>query len=133
MRVGCHPRSAARDVATHIVSYDELSEAATITTFLRGGLRTGTVNDVALACYKDLDTDGIMDLVARNQRPRGLPSGFKGGIALTDGTIHHEDIRRALGLPRRIPEHRLAGRSSALEDLTGRWAADFLRKRTERS
>jgi uncharacterized protein (TIGR03083 family) len=45
--------------------------------------------------------------VARNQRPRGLPSGFKGGIALTDGTIHHQDIRRALGLPRNIPEHRL--------------------------
>ena len=96
-----------RDVATHIVSYDELSKAATVATFLRGGLRTGRVNDVALARYQDLDTDGIIDLVARNQRPRGLPSGFKGGIALTDGTIHHQDIRRALDLPRSIPEHRL--------------------------
>lgn len=96
-----------RDVATHIVSYDELSKAATVATFLRGGLRTGTVNDVALARYRDLDTDGIVELVARNQKPRGLPSGFKGGIALTDGTIHHQDIRRALGLPRTIPEPRL--------------------------
>ena len=42
--------------------------------------------------------------MARNQRPRGLPSGFKGGIALTDGTIHHQDVRRALGLPRTIPD-----------------------------
>ena len=96
-----------RDVATHIVSYDELTRAATVATFLRGGLRTGTVNDVALARYSDLDTDGILDLVARNLHPRGLPSGFKGGIALTDGTIHHQDIRRALGLPRTIPAHRL--------------------------
>ena len=96
-----------RDVATHIVSYDELSKATTVLTFLRGGLRTGTVNDVALARYKNLDTDGILDLVARNQRPSGLPSGFKGGIALTEETIHHQDIRRALGLPRTIPEHRL--------------------------
>ena len=96
-----------RDVATHIVSYDELSKAATVATFLRGGLRTGKVNDVALARYRDLDTDSIVDLVARNQHPRGLPSGFRGGIALTDGTIHHQDIRRALGLPRTIPEHRL--------------------------
>ena len=96
-----------RDVATHIVSYDELSKAATVATFLRGGLRSGTVNDVALARYRDLDTEGIIDLVARNQHPRGLPSGFKGGIALTDGTIHHQDIRRALDLPRTIPEHRL--------------------------
>ena len=77
-------------------------------TFLRGGLRTGRVNDVALARYQDLDPDSIIALVARHQRPRGLPSGFKGGIALTDGTIHHQDIRRALGLPRPIPEHRLA-------------------------
>jgi uncharacterized protein (TIGR03083 family) len=96
-----------RDVATHIVSYDELSKAATVATFVRGGLRTGKVNEVALTRYRDLDPDGIIDLVARNQRPGGLPSGFKGGIALTDGTIHHQDIRRALGLPRTIPEHRL--------------------------
>ena len=69
-----------RDVATHIVSYDELSKPATVATFLRGGLRTGKVNDVALARYRDLDTDAILDLVARNQYPRGLPSGFQGGI-----------------------------------------------------
>ena len=41
-----------RDVATHIVSYDELSTVATVATFLRGGLRTGRVNDVALARYR---------------------------------------------------------------------------------
>ena len=96
-----------RDVATHIVSYDELSTIETIATFLRGGIRSGQVNDVALARYQDLDTDGIIDLVARHLRPSGLPSGFKGGIALTDGTIHHQDIRRAVGLPRTIPEDRL--------------------------
>ncbi|GAA3700315.1 hypothetical protein GCM10022204_16310 [Microlunatus aurantiacus] len=44
---------------------------------------------------------------AQSLCPRGLPSGFKGGIALTDATIHHQDIRRALGLPRTIPAHRL--------------------------
>ena len=96
-----------RDVATHVVSYDELSKAGTVAIFLRGGLRTGKVNDIALARYRDLDPDGIIELVARNQRPSGLPSGFKGGIALTDGTIHHQDIRRALGLERTIPAHRL--------------------------
>jgi uncharacterized protein (TIGR03083 family) len=96
-----------QDVATHVVSYDELSKATTVATFVRGGLRTGKVNEVALGKYKGLDPNGVIDLVARNQRPRGLPSGFKGGIALTDGTIHHQDIRRALGMPRTIPEHRL--------------------------
>lgn len=96
-----------RDVATHVVSYDELSKISTATTFLRGGLRPAKVNEVALDKYRDLDPDGVIDLVARNQRPRGLPTGFRGGIALTDGMIHHQDIRRALGLPRSIPAHRL--------------------------
>jgi uncharacterized protein (TIGR03083 family) len=100
-------RWRVRDVAAHIVSYDELSALATAGTFLRGGLRTGRVNEVALSRYRHLDRDGILDLVARTQRPRGLPAGFRGGIALTDGTIHHQDIRRALDLPRTIPEHRL--------------------------
>jgi uncharacterized protein (TIGR03083 family) len=101
------PEWRVRDVATHVVSYDQLSRVETVATFLRGGLRTSRVNEVALSRYRDLDPSGIVDLVAGNQRPRGLPSGFKGGIALTDGTIHHQDIRRALGLTRSIPHGRL--------------------------
>lgn len=96
-----------RDVAIHVVSYDELSKTETATTFLRGGLRPAIVNKVAIRRYDGLDPGGIVDLVARNQCPRGLPAGYKGGIALTDGTIHHQDIRRALSLPRTIPAHRL--------------------------
>jgi uncharacterized protein (TIGR03083 family) len=96
-----------RDVATHVVSYDELSKATLATTFLRGALRVSRVNDVALKRYDDLEPDDIIDLVSRNTHPRGLASGFRGGIALTDGTIHHQDIRRALGLARSIPPSRL--------------------------
>ena len=36
-----------------------------------------------------------------------LCAAFGGMIGLVDGTIHHQDIRRALSLPRTIPEHRL--------------------------
>lgn len=96
-----------RDVAVHVVSYEELSAARLAGTFVRGRLRVSSVNDVALTRYRDLDAEGVVDLVARHLRPRGLTSGFGGGIALTDGTIHHQDIRRALGLPRTIPPHRL--------------------------
>lgn len=101
------PDWTARDVALHLVSYEDLAPRQLVATFLRGGLRVGSVNEVALARYRDLSTDAIIDLVERHQRPRGLTSGFKGGIALTDGTIHHQDIRRPLGLTRTIPEHRL--------------------------
>lgn len=96
-----------RDVAAHIVSYDELSHLGLVGTFLRGGPSVAKVNEVALRKYADLDPAGVIDLVSRTQRPRGLTAGFGGGIALTDGTIHHQDIRRALRLPRMIPPARL--------------------------
>jgi len=41
-------RWSVRDVATHIVSYDELSLAGLVGTFLRGGIRVSCVNAVAL-------------------------------------------------------------------------------------
>lgn len=99
-------RWRVRDVATHLVSYDELPARSLVTTFVRGGLRVGGVNSVALRRYQDLEPAAIVELLARNLRPSGLPAGFGGGIALTDGTIHHQDIRRALHLPRTIPAHR---------------------------
>ena len=67
-----------RDVATHVVSYDELSKTQTVATFLRGGLRTGKVNRVALDKYKNLDADQIIDLLARNLRPVWPPIGLQG-------------------------------------------------------
>ncbi len=96
-----------REVATHIISYDELSTPQLVGAFLRGGLRVAQVNEAALKRYADLEPDDIIDLVSRNLRPRGLAAGFGGGIALTDGTIHHQDIRRAVGLPRAIATRRL--------------------------
>ena len=66
-------------------------------------------------------TDGIIDLVARHQRPRGLPSGFQGGIALTDGTIHHQDIGGHSGYRAPFQKHRLVavpGHVAVLEDET---------------
>ena len=101
------PKWRVRDVATHVVSYEELSPPTLVATFLRGGLRVKGVNEVALKRYEHLGPEAVIDLVARNVRPRGLTSGFGGGIALTDATIHHQDIRRALHLPRRIPAARL--------------------------
>lgn len=101
-------RWRVRDVALHVVSYEELSRPQLVGVFLRGGLRVSSVNAVALNRYADLEPNSIIDLLEDNLRPRGLTSGFGGGIALTDGTIHHQDIRRALGLPRTIPASRLA-------------------------
>jgi uncharacterized protein (TIGR03083 family) len=95
-----------RDVAVHVVSYDELSKRELLATFLRGGVRVASVNEVALSRYAQLEPQDVVYLVANCQKPRGLTAGFGGGIALCDGTIHHQDIRRALRLPRAIdPGH----------------------------
>lgn len=96
-----------RDVALHVVSYDELSKRDLAATFVRGGPRVTGINRVALHRYADLNSQAIIDMVARCLRPRGLTAGFNGGIALTDGTIHQQDIRRAIGRPRTIPHERL--------------------------
>lgn len=98
---------SVKDVATHVVSYDELGTRASAMCFLRGGLRPAKINEVALARYQTLSHAQVLDMVSRNQRPRGLTAGFRGGIGLTDSTIHHQDIRRAVGRPRTIPEERL--------------------------
>ncbi len=98
---------SVKDVATHVVSYDELSKPALLGTFVRGGGSLKKVNAVALRRYEGIDSDGVLDLLGRNLRPSGVTAGLGGGIALTDATIHHQDIRRALGLSRNVPQNRL--------------------------
>lgn len=96
-----------REVAAHTVSFDALSWAQTCAAMLKGRLRPGRINDVAMRHYRDHAPDDVVRLVAEHLHPRGFSAGFGGGIALTDGAIHHQDIRRPLGLPRTIPEARL--------------------------
>lgn len=96
-----------RDVVTHMYSYEELSTLGLIGRFVKGPFTRGGVNAVALADYTDRTPEQLVGLVRAHQRPRGLTAGFGGRIALTDGTIHHQDIRRPLGLARQIPTDRL--------------------------
>lgn len=96
-----------RDVVAHVYSYDERSWAATAALFLRGGMRPSRVNDAALRDYRDRTPAELVDLAAACAVPRGLPAGLGAGIALTDGLIHHQDLRRPLGRPRDVPADRL--------------------------
>jgi uncharacterized protein (TIGR03083 family) len=96
-----------RDVVVHVVSYDPLTTRQLGGAFVRGGFRVDRVNDLVLHVYDGLSPASVVDLVARHQRPQGLTAGLGGRIALTDGTIHHQDVRRALDLPRTIPAPQL--------------------------
>jgi uncharacterized protein (TIGR03083 family) len=101
------PAWRVRDVVAHVFSYDELSRRGLIARFIRGPLHRGGANAVGLADYADRTPAELLDLARRCVQPRGLPAGFNSGIALTDGMIHHQDIRRPLGLARTIPADRL--------------------------
>jgi uncharacterized protein (TIGR03083 family) len=100
-------RWRVRDVVAHMFSYDDLGKAGVVGRFLHGGLNPDKVNQVGVDAYADRTPADLLALVRSHQQPRGLTAGFGGRIALTDGVIHHQDIRRSLGLPREIPDDRL--------------------------
>ena len=96
-----------REVAIHTVSYDELSTAGLVGRFLKGRLNTDRINAIGVADYSDRSPEQIAVLIRSYAQPHGLTGGFGGKIALTDGMIHQQDIRRSIGLPRTIDPERL--------------------------
>jgi uncharacterized protein (TIGR03083 family) len=96
-----------REVAIHTVSYDELHTAGLVGRFLKGRLNTDRINAIGVADYGDRSPQQVVALIRANTEPRGLTGGFGGKIALTDGMIHQQDIRRSVGLPRTIDRERL--------------------------
>ena len=119
-----------REVAVHTVSYDELTTAGLVKRFLKGRLSTDGINAVGVADYADRTPEQIVAMIRANTEPHGLTAGFGGKIALADGMIHQQDIRRSLGLPRTIDPERL---QTALDfarfapTLRGAWRARGVR------
>jgi uncharacterized protein (TIGR03083 family) len=94
-----------KDVVAHVVSYEELSPYGLAKRFAKGGVLRA--NEVGVKEFAPMSPQGLTEFLGRHLRPRGLTAGFGGMIALVDGTIHHQDIRRALGRPRTVPVDRL--------------------------
>jgi uncharacterized protein (TIGR03083 family) len=95
------------DVVAHVLSYDELGPRRLASRFVRGRLLVDRVNAVGLSEYAARSPAELVELLRAHLTPRGLPAGMGGAIALTDGLIHQQDIRRPLGRPRAIPADRL--------------------------
>ena len=96
-----------REVAVHTVSYDELSTADLVGRFLKGRLNTDRINAIGVADYADRSPEQVVAMIRANTGAHGLTAGFGGRIALTDGMIHQQDIRRSIGIPRTIDPERL--------------------------
>lgn len=101
------PGWTVRDVAAHIASYDLLGWPELAALFVRSGFSLARANATGVEQSRSLSTAELVSRLRECAVPRGITSGFGCAIALTDGVIHHQDIRRALGQPRTVPEDRL--------------------------
>ncbi len=95
-----------KDVVAHTISYEELGTVGLIGRFLKGAIVRA--NQVGVEEFAALSPQQLLEFLRNHLTPRGLTAGFGGMIALVDGTIHHQDIRRTLGQPRTIPADRLS-------------------------
>jgi uncharacterized protein (TIGR03083 family) len=94
-----------KDVVAHVVSYEELSPLGLMKRFAKG--KVVRANEVGVAEFAPMSPQDLKDFLGRHLRPQGLTAGFGGMIGLVDGTVHHQDVRRALGHPRTVPVDRL--------------------------
>jgi uncharacterized protein (TIGR03083 family) len=96
-----------RDVVAHVISYDELDTRSLLAHAIRSRLRPSRVNAITLAAYGAHSPEQLLAMLRAHLQPRGLTGALGGRVALAEGLIHHQDIRRALGAPRVIPPGRL--------------------------
>ena len=96
-----------RDVVAHVIGFDVQGMTGYVRTLVLAGGSPHRANQRAVDAFRDLDPWWLLDLVKRYRTPEGVTarSGYR--VALTDGAIHHQDIRRPLGMPREIEPERL--------------------------
>jgi uncharacterized protein (TIGR03083 family) len=101
------PGWTVRDVVGHLPSYDELGWPAVLALFARSRFSLARCNEIGVEHSRRLSTEQLVARLRTHAVPRGITAMFGSAIALTDGVVHHQDIRRALGHPRMVPEERL--------------------------
>ncbi len=98
-------RWRVRDVVAHVMSFDGVTLLGMLHRAIRG--RIVHINQVGVDEPASLSTEQLLERLRAHLRPQGLATTFGGRLALLDVTIHHQDIRRPLGMPRQIPAERL--------------------------
>ncbi len=99
-------RWSVKDVVAHVISYEEVGTLGLLKRFAKGWVVRA--NQVGVEEFAALTPQQLLEFLRGHLEPHGLTAGFGGMIALVDGTIHHQDIRRALNRPRVVPPDRLA-------------------------
>jgi uncharacterized protein (TIGR03083 family) len=96
---------SVKDVVAHMISYEELGTVGLLKRFAKG--RVVQANQVGVDEFAPLSPQQLLQFLRDHLQPRGLTAAFGGMVALVDGMIHHQDIRRSLGRPRNVPPDRL--------------------------
>jgi uncharacterized protein (TIGR03083 family) len=96
-----------RDVIAHMVSYEGLSKAQLASRFVRGRFWFDRMNAVGVSDQAGRTPQQLVQQLEAHLDPTGLATGFGCRVALIDALIHHQDIRRPLGLHRDVPQERL--------------------------
>lgn len=96
-----------RDVLAHVVSFEEHGKVDLARRLAKARFNPAKLNDVALAEYSTFSPAELVAFLRTHLEPQGATALFGGGVGLVDGLIHHQDIRRPLGIPRTIPTQRL--------------------------
>lgn len=96
-----------RDVAAHVISYEEHGTVDLLRRLAKARFRPHKLNDVAVTEYNTRDPQELVEFLREHLTPRGATARFRGGVGLVDAVIHHQDMRRALDMPRTVPAERL--------------------------
>ncbi|WP_067822203.1 maleylpyruvate isomerase family mycothiol-dependent enzyme [Nocardia inohanensis] len=95
-----------RDVVAHLL-YASTPLPAYLLEVARAGGSNDRLNDLYIRRGRTMTLDELLTAFESTIRPGPLTRSAP-RIILADTFIHHQDIRRPLGLPREIPEQRLA-------------------------
>ena len=96
-----------RDVVAHVTEGATLSMWSAMLTLLKYGFRIGPMLEREAIKCGAAPTDELARELRATIGKRTTPPGVKPPGVLSDEVIHHQDIRRPLGLAREIPADRL--------------------------
>ena len=98
---------SVRDVAAHTIAYLGQSRVALAVNMVRSGWNVDRLNARGLREYVAVSTDQLAVLMRAGAEPSGAGALYGSRVALIECLIHQQDVRRAVGKPRAIPQARL--------------------------
>jgi uncharacterized protein (TIGR03083 family) len=98
---------SVKDVVAHAISGEDLGPIDLARDLARARFHPGAFVEIMRADKATLEPAQLIAFLREHLTPGGLRARFRGRVGLIDALIHHQDIRRPLGLSRQIPPERV--------------------------